>query len=491
MAGFDTDNIAARTTDVAASDTGNQFNPSQMLGGFANLQNSLNQNKMFQAKALAGQYLEQSVGPDGRPDLNKFGALLQSDQRTAPYAQEAWQGVAELQGKNLSNQGAQLGIAGTQTDNARKILATAGVMSKNPDPAAAALENKRNAVSQLSVGVQNNLLSPEVFNNIVNSPDFDGIIQSAALSGAGGDIARQAVAPDITGVSTGQGTQFVSKNPVTGAVANAAGPSSFIHNELTPTDLATPIDVVNPDGSKSRHILSDYLNPDLSRKPGATLPLIDAGPLTTTARTALGAAYGPQIATFEADVGAAPQTKQLIEQMRSSVGQFQTGPNSDFWKQVGQLASEYHIKGFDPNDVKTSASETFNKIVPTLLRQQASMLGMNETDTGRQIASAAIPTSGMTEAGIKKVLGILEGNVDAISAQGKVWAQQKASHGEGTYGNFRMEFPSKVPPTIFQSQYMTPQEIQEMQKDWTPAQRTQWESRKNLAKQQGWLPNAE
>lgn len=482
MAGFDTTDIAAQVKPTP--------NPLQTIEGFANLQNTLNQNKAFQAKAIAGRMLEQATGPDGQPDLGRFSASLQSDPRTAPFAQEALQGLANLRQTGIQNQSLQLGVAGTQMDNARKIIAAGGVSSTNPDPRAADAENKRNAATQLAVGVQSGLVSPEVYNNIVNSSDFGGLIKSAAISGAGGDIARQAVAPNITSVETGAGSKFVSQNPVLQQVSQTGGNAAFVPNQLGPKDLTAPIDAVNTDGSKTRTLLGKYINPD-GTSTGVPLPMIDAGPLTNTARAALGNAYGPQIANFEGEVGAAPQTKTLIDQMRTAAGQFQTGPNSTFWQKAGELASEYGIKGFDPGTTATSASEAFTKILPTLVRQQAQMLGMNETDTGRQLAATAIPSKDLTEEGINKILGILEGNVDAISAQGQVWAQQKVQHGEGTYGSFRMEFPKKVPPTIFQSQYMSPQEIQDLQKNWSNTQKQDWESRRELAKKQGWLPNAQ
>lgn len=483
MAGFDTTNVAAQINPPT--------NPLQTIEGLAQLQNTVNQNKLFQARQLAGQYQSQATGPDGQTDLGKFSSALQSDPRTAPFAQEALQAVASLRGTGLSNQQAALGVAGTQMDNARKIIAAGGVGSTNPDPNAADVENRRNAATQLAIGVQNGLVSPDVYSNIVNSPDFGNIIKSAAISGAGGDIARQAVAPNITSVSTPQGTNFVSENPVLGQVNKPGGSASFVPNQLGPQDLATPVDTVNSDGSKSRHILGDLLNSDSTWKSGTTPPLIDAGPLNTTARSALGAAYGPQIANFEAEVSAAPQTKALIDQMRTASGQFQTGPNADFWKRTGELASEYGVKNFDPGNTATSASEAFTKIIPTLLRQQASMLGMNETDTGRQISAASIPSKDLTPEGVNKILGILEGNVDAINAQGKGWQQEKAQSGEGSYGNYRMNFAQKVPPTIFQSQYMTPQELQDMQKGWTTSQKSDWERRKQIAQQKGWLPNAQ
>ncbi len=54
-----------------------------------------------------------------------------------------------------------------------------------------------------------------------------------------------------------------------------------------------------------------------------------------------------------------------------------------------------------------------------------------------------------------------------------------------------MEFPAKVPLSIFQAQFMSAPEIAAMQKDWSAAKKADWQRRYDLAKKQGWLPNAE
>lgn len=482
---FETTNVAAQTTAP---------NPLQTVEGLANVQNSLNQNKLFQAKAIAGRMLEQSTGPDGQPDLGRFSAALQSDPRTAPFAQEALQGVAALRQTGIQNQGLQLGVAKTQYDNLRNVAATAGNTSTATDSNARHAENTKNAALAISKGVSAGIFSPEMAASYLGSGDLTNDIRAATIGGSGGEGAQTALTGKISQVTTPQGIVSTNQNPYLGQhgeVNTSGGNANFIQNQLSKQDLVAPVDAVNPDGSKTRTLLGKYINQDGSTT-GTPLPLIDAGPLTNTARAALGSAYGQkQIPEFEAEVASAPQTKALIEQMRTSSDQFQTGPNADFWKKTGELLSEYGVKGFDPGNTATSASEAFTKIIPTLLRQQASLLNMNDTDTGRQIAAAAIPSKDLTPEGIKKVLGILEGNVDAIAAQGEVWANEKKINGEGNYGNFRMEFPKKIPPTIFQSQYMTPKEVQDLQKNWSPAQKSHWNATRQKVLEQGWLPNAQ
>ncbi len=90
MAGFD-------TTDIAAKVDPHPIDAIKTLSGIADLNNAQNQNKFFQAKNLAGQYLEQSLGPDGQTDFNKLGEYLKNDTRTGPFALELLQGAKVLE----------------------------------------------------------------------------------------------------------------------------------------------------------------------------------------------------------------------------------------------------------------------------------------------------------------------------------------------------------------------------------------------------------
>lgn len=473
------------TTDVASKVGGTQFDPAKTIGEYAGIQNQFNQNKLFQAKSLAGQYLAAATGPDGTPDLGKFGQAIQNDSRTGPFAADILADAQALHGAGITNRQHTQDLAASGMANLRKVAGTAGVSSPTGDPT----ENKKNAVKAILSGIGPLYTQEQATDFLANLGDN---IRASAISGDAGPNAVSALTGKPTTVDTGPTNEAVNVNEFTNTRTHMGGDASSIKLANPPSVMASPINVVDhATGTTTQHNYGEYFNADNTLKPGKEFPMVNLGALDNTTRAAYGSALGPAVDQFERQAAAAPNTRNLIEQMRSSVDQFDTGPNSDFWRNIGELANEYHIP-FDPNSVsKTSASEVFNKIVPALLHQQATQLGMNDTDTGRQLALATIPTNGLTKEGIKKVLSVVEGNTDAINAQGSVWQQEKKANGPAAFGDFRVDFNRKVPPSVFQSQYMTPAEVKDMQKGWSTAKVADWNKRRDIAKAQGWLPNAQ
>lgn len=473
------------TTDVAAKVGGTQFDPAKVIGEYAGIQNQFNQNKLFQAKNLAGQYLARATGPDGTPDLGKFSQDIQNDSRTGPYAPEILADAQALHQGGIKSQQQGVDLASSRMDNLRKVGATAGTSSPTGDLD----ENKRNTIAAVTAGI-GTLYTPEQAADYLGN--LGDNIRASVISGAGGPGAQKAMTGTPTTVDTGPTNEAVNVNEYTNTRTPMGGDASSIKLANSPSVMASPINVVDhATGTTTQHNYGEYFNADNTLKPGKEFPMVNLGALDNTTRAAYGSALGPAVDQFERQAAAAPNTRNLIEQMRNSVDQFDTGPHSDFWRNIGELANEYHIP-FNPDSVsKTSASEVFNKIVPALLHQQATQLGMNDTDTGRQLALATIPTNGLTKEGIRKVLSVVEGNTDAINAQGSVWKQEKAANGPAAFGDFRVDFNRKVPPSVFQSQYMTPAELKDMQKGWSTAKVVDWNKRRDIAKAQGWLPNAQ
>lgn len=76
-----------------------QVNPLGMLGQFAQTQNALNQNALFQqtykARAAMGPLAQQSVGQDGQMDWNKFATLVSTHPDTAWTAPDVLNNIAQ------------------------------------------------------------------------------------------------------------------------------------------------------------------------------------------------------------------------------------------------------------------------------------------------------------------------------------------------------------------------------------------------------------
>jgi hypothetical protein len=67
---------------------GKQSSPLEFAGQAAGVINALNQNKLFQAKAAAGQQIQGAIGPDGALDENKLMRGIAGDPRAALAAGE-------------------------------------------------------------------------------------------------------------------------------------------------------------------------------------------------------------------------------------------------------------------------------------------------------------------------------------------------------------------------------------------------------------------
>jgi hypothetical protein len=256
--------------------------------------------------------------------------------------------------------------------------------------------------------------------------------------------------------------------------------------------LAARVTTVDSTGAQHLGVLGDFVNPDGSWKGGVPHPLTALDPLSQNAAGTLGASYGPQIASFEQVAAGSPQRRQNIENMRAESAGFTSGPNAPFWMKVGELGKEYNVNVPRPaTESQTAAQEAFTKSMTRVLAQQQAALNMNQTDRARQVAEAAVPSAATTPEGRQQVLAILEGNEDMINAAGRAWAAQKAKGGVSSWGQFQMEFPNRVPPSIFQSQYMTPAQISAMQAGWSRARIDHWNAVRAAAAKNGWLPNAQ
>lgn len=442
MPGFETTNVAADTSPAP------QQNAFQLIGQLAETRNALNQNKMFPLQYEAGQ-------------LANTGA-----------------GIA-----NATN---------TQTLQAKRFQTLQSIMASTTDPS--------EVPSAVARAVQSGLVDSDTAANALggNIQGLDPVslarYREQAINAEGNTQELGADRGVTSQINTGPVVKTVNTKVEPGGatvVSDATGDAASVPLGLGPSSLATPVETVDDQGAKHMGVLGDYVGADGSWKTGTPHPLTALGPLDANTQATLGSAYGPQIAAFEGSMGTATNLRQNIENARNEADDFTTGPQSDQFKKWGEFLSEFGLPTPDfANMPQTAAREAFAKSLTQILAGQQAALHMDQTDSARQTAAAAVPSEVMTPAGLKTVFGIIEGNTDAQLAMGKAWAAQKAKGGPASWGQFQMEFPSRVPPSIFQAQYMTPDQITEMQKGWSPAQKSHWEAVRDAAKKNGWLPNA-
>lgn len=451
MSGFDTTGVAAQVTPPG--------NPLGIVEGFANLQNSLNQNKMFQAKALAGQMLEQSTGPDGQPDLGKFSAALQSDPRTAPFAQEALQGVAALRGAGLANQAAALGVANTQRDTLKNISATYGVT------------NPKDVSGAIARAVQSGSIDPEVASSYMGNGAMSADIRAAIIGGSGGPGAQTALTGTPTQTSAGGHVVTNLVNPYAGTSTPMTGSGADIPITMTPAEKLARNSGIDPDtGQPFSAPNASTATPtgDVRPNNGITGP---HGEITTGLPTGgevqkLG--YAQQLQTLQSQKDLIPQQESNVKELMALAKQVRTGPGATQSADVITAINRLTGANFDP--VATPAQQVLNKLSETVAATNRPILGLLPTNEQINLSRAASPNTNISPEAIQELGANALGNLEYTKAKNAAWdwtdAQQFQKTGKhlnpGTdYATVQSRFNARHDPRYFQQEYWTPQQRQQ------------------------------
>lgn len=472
MSGFDTTNVAA-TAPV---------NPFGVVSGIADMQNSLNQNKAFQAKALAGQYLEQATGPDGQPDLGKFSASLQRDPRTAPFAQEALQGVASLRERGLANQQANVNLTQSQYANAQQAIATAGNTSTSKVQAVRDAENGRNAASALAAAVASGRVSPEVAATMNASGAISpAAIRAATIGGAGGEGAKTA----MTGipVQTVAGKDIVTNlvNQFRNTATPMEGPGADITVTTTPgqkmvqlpvTDQASGIPGTASAGQVFNETGDKIPTPSISL-PNGVLPT-GLAPGEEQARGEVGKAEGGQASNLINTNAGSAGRESLLKELLAAQGDFRSGPSAAGWSKFVTDAKLY-LPGLSLGDTSTPSQQVFSKISEQLALQQRNALGSSPTDLQTEMARQMSANNDNSPEANRRVAAIQLGNEKLIQAQMKAWEMAQGRGYKVTdFPHFQAQFNSTFDPRYFQDPYMTAAQRQETTRGMTDAQLKQY-----------------
>lgn len=103
-----------------------QGNPLDLLARYAYTQNALLQGQYVRAKQAAGTLYQQSIGPDGTPDMDKFTTLLAAHPETSMVAPELLTEMSRLRAINAETTQTNLNIAGERAQRAANIFFAIG-----------------------------------------------------------------------------------------------------------------------------------------------------------------------------------------------------------------------------------------------------------------------------------------------------------------------------------------------------------------------------
>lgn len=482
-------------------------NPLTTLSGYAGLANQLigvqqgrlglqqgqvalqTAQQTLAAKQAVGPIIQAHTDANGITDWN--GVL--ADARNNPQAAF---GIQELVGTGLAQRGAQIanttaqtGLDVAQTATARQALAA---LPKGATP--------MDAAAVISGLAKTGAIQPEFAAKYAGSmpqggPDFGswlGHERVASLSPEGELAAQYGT---VTNLNTGGEIKPVAQSAYTGETNPVGAP---IPTTLTPeakTETQPTFQNGAPGAVPKGEVYDQYGNLKASATaatgpaPGGTF---QTGPALGQEAGANVTAQGnaQQALALQGRAAAVPNNKALLGNMEGLLGTFDPGPNSQWWKTLGQLGQEYGIAlPGAPPQTQVQAQEEFGKFAYQLAQSQFQQLGGTGTDAKLESTMHTSPSDLMSEYGNKGIIHILKGNEDAITAQNAAWQKYQQSTGAGaeSYGKFLNRWNRIYDPRVFQSQYMTPQERQNMLKGMTAKEQQQFQTRYQFAHDEGWL----
>jgi len=443
--------------------------PLQTLSGVAGLQNTLNQNRLFQQQfqtnKAVSQIYKQAINPDGTIDQQKLTALLASDPNASYGLPQAY----HLD--TLESYVAPL-AANPKATSGDVVAAMANAMTMgHADPG---------TIAQLYGSM------PKGPDGKIDEAQVPGWIQQQQFRMLTMQQQFEALHPAPTMVNTGQ-AQIPMRLPAIGA-PSLAGPG--IQNELPPTTQR-----YNPQTRQMEFVGAGGASPGGSGMAPSGGGGLAAGPPMGASSaadvTAQGAAH--QGLNLQSRADQVPQNKATLGNLEGALDQFTSGPGQD-WKKVAKTFVNVNSpfgNVFDPKSI--ASQEEFNKQAVMLAQQQFQTLGGTGTDAKLESTSLTSPNSELSKLGNKGIIAMLKGNEDAISVKNQAWQQWTQSHGPETYGQFSTQFNKSYDPRVFQSQYLTPEDNKKMLSGMTASEKKSFANSYRTAIANGWvkLPGAQ
>lgn len=400
-----------------------------------------------------------------------------------------------------------------QTDLARSSV---GLQSDQAKLAAEYKGRLDGVIAQATAGIsdpnQRRMAGADAVTRAVNAGIVPPDYAASALGGANGDIdwnaiSNQAVegqgntaelqaqfgSPQTQDIGGQQVTTVTKVGPEGATKDLVGGNASILNNTLTPGQKIARVPTINQQTGAPETVPVGSLY-GATGEPNAQGGALPTGlpPGAEGAFNVSGAGNAQQALALQNLAGGVNNRKALLGNLQGALDSFQPGPQSDFWKGLGQLAQEYKvpIPGAPPAD-KTAAQEAFAKMATQLAQQQFQSLGGTGTDAKLDSAIHTSPSEFLSKAGNQEIIAMLKGNEDAVAAQNDAWQRwQQADpvrHGPQSFGNFQAQFNKIYDPRVFQAQYLSPQQRATMLKGMAPAEQTKFKAEYKKAVQLGWV----
>lgn len=473
-----------------------KFDPLQATGQYAEIANALTNlqanQQQLRARTAIGPIYQQSIGQNGELDTNKLLQLAAGNPDTAFMAGDLAKAAQERRQQQLS-------ITGSELDQAHKRFdAMNGVLSS--------LFTKP-SLSQsdvFSAGAQ--LIRSGMFNGADGKPDPQAVqslvgelqtapqdpaqlrpwVQSHLIQTMDAQQKFTAMYGSPTQVNTGAKTEMGSFSPMTGY-----HPAGSFDMTMTPGQKTEgqPAFVNGQPGIVPKGQLYD--DKGNLRGAGVAGPggFIATGPKLGESEAAgvTAQASAGQGIDLQKRADTTPTNKALLGQMEGVLAHFTPGPGADLQHTLGALAQQYGVP-WSGNGRGVAAQEEFVKLSNQIAQSQFSALGGTGTDSKLESARHTSPDQMLSKMGNLDIIHLLKGNEDAIAAKNDAWQRWiSTGHSASSYGEFSSKFNKSYDPRVFQSVYMSPDQVKDMVRGMTPAEHKAFEQNYKAAYDRGWI----
>ncbi len=486
-----------------------QTSPLDTVGKVMKLQNTLNQNRLFQQQfntnLAASEGMKAAIDPNtGEYDPQKLRAWIASNPNAGYGLGQIIQQSQEAQGRNIENKNKQY-------DYQQKQLKTlAGYTAKLMKPGSTG----EDAIGVFAEALVNGAIDSQQFmkaqRELPRIPGTDKIDNSRIPEWAEAETTKFMAEhdrlnyynPQPQQVNTPQGTRFERVPQAMGATPTDAG--GFIpavpgptEKKFNPATQREEFVGVLPNGGMGGAPQAQGAapggvmggQPPAQAAPNAFAPGTPAGPALGEAEAAQTTQHGgaEQGLALQRRASLVPETKAILGNLLAELNTpgFTVGPGTkgvaDAAKFMNaQLGTNIRIEG-------TAAREQFEKLAGMYAQSQFQQLGGTGANAQLDATTLTSPNSKLSALGNRGIIAMLNGNEDAIKAKNEAWQQWSAQHGSGTFGQFVTDFQKHFDPRVFQSQYLGDADKKKMISGMSQKEKNDLHSAFVFAKQNGWI----
>lgn len=461
MAGFDT---GANALLGIGQNTIRPTNPSDQLAQALNIRNALLGNKIqqaeYDARMAGGNALLGATDDTGRTDYAKARATMARDPKAAYGAAQAMREQNASRQEDVLNQDEQLAF-----QNHASEAAANGMGRLVNDPSNANVRGYAAFMKRLTpaASVQINTIANQVLALPTTEQRQEAL--KAAFTAHMGQEASGRVFGTPTSVDDGQTIQTGTQ--ASGMDGGAFTPAAGVQRQISPETNSSPMEVINPDGSRSyvrrdqvvggakptvppeamgsgRYPTQQPANPGYQAAPAA-------GQTEALAATAKAGADGAN-ALMQASANRNDRMA-MLGNMASDLEGFTSGPGYENLRHLASTVDNWTGLNWKGSDIQDAQS--FNKWAQNLANAQSQALGTG-TDSKLAAAVHASPNSSLQDSTNRLMIHQLQGNEDAINAKAQAW---KASGMQpAQFQQWNQQFSQSFDPRAFQMIRMTPQE---------------------------------